>query len=102
MAFMQRLSRPLTFEEVIDFLGNKFDFILIEGFKESGIPRIEVHRKELGSLISSPEKLLAVVTDEQLEVPVPQFSSRDGVALVDLLEKRLAVPFCAGTTSSDG
>jgi len=102
MAFMQRASHPPTFEEVIDFLGNKFDFILIEGFKESGIPKIEVHRKELGGLISSPEKLLAVVTDEELDVAVPQFSSRDGVALVDLLEKRLAVPSCTGTASSDG
>jgi len=102
LAFMERASHPLTFEEVVDFLGHKFDFILVEGFKESGIPKIEVHRKELGGLVSSPEELFAVVTDEQLDVPVPQFSNRDGVALVDLLEKRLAVPSCAGTTSSDG
>jgi molybdopterin-guanine dinucleotide biosynthesis protein MobB len=101
LAFMERASHPPTFEEVIAFLGNKFDFVIVEGFKESTIPRIEVHRKELGGLISSPEKLLAVVTDEQLDVPVPQFSNRDGVALVDLLEKRLAVPSCAGTTLSD-
>jgi len=102
LAYLQRASHPPSCEEVIDFLGNRFDFILIEGFKESSIPRIEVHRKELGGLISSPEKLLAVVTDEQLDVPVPQFSSRDGVALVDLLEKRLAVSYCAGTASPDG
>jgi hypothetical protein len=56
----------------------------------------------LGGLISSPEKLFAVVTDEELDVPVPQFSSRDGVALVDLLEKRLAVLSCTGTASSNG
>jgi molybdopterin-guanine dinucleotide biosynthesis adapter protein len=102
LAYMQRTSHPPTFEEVIDFLGKKFDFVLIEGFKESSLPRIEVHRKELGGLISSPEKLFAVVTDEQLDVAVPQFSNRDGVALVDLLEKRLTVPFRAGTASSDG
>jgi molybdopterin-guanine dinucleotide biosynthesis protein B len=89
MAYMQRTNRPPTFEEVIDFLGNKFDFILIEGFKESTIPRIEVHRKELGGLMSPPDKLLAVVTDEELDIPVPQFSNRDGVALLDLLEKTL-------------
>jgi molybdopterin-guanine dinucleotide biosynthesis protein MobB len=102
LAYVQKASHPPTIEEVIDFLGNRFDFILIEGFKESTIPRIEVHRKELGGLISSPEKLFAVVTDEQLDVPVPQFSSHDGVALVDLLEKRSAVSYCAGTASPDG
>jgi molybdopterin-guanine dinucleotide biosynthesis protein B len=102
LAFLQKTTNPPTSGDVIDFLGDKFDFVLIEGFKESDIPKIEVHRRELGNLISSPEKLFAVVTDEQLDVTVPQFSSRDGVALVDLLEKRLAVPSCAGTTSPDG
>jgi len=102
LAFLRKATTPPTFEDVIDFLGDKFDFVLIEGFKESDIPKIEVHRRELGNLISSPEKLFAVVADAQLDVTVQQFSSRDGVALVDLLEKRLAVPSCAGTTSPDG
>jgi len=102
LAFLQKTAHPATLEDVIDFLGNKFDFILIEGFKECDIPKIEVHRRELGNLVTSPEKLLAVVTDEQLDVLVPQFSSRDGVALVNLLEKRLAVPSCAGTASPEG
>ena len=102
LAFLQKTTHPPTFEDVIDFLGDKFDFVLVEGFKESDILKIEVHRRELGNLVSSPEKLLAVVTDEQLDVTVPQFSSRDGVALADLLEKRLAVLSCAGTASPDG
>jgi molybdopterin-guanine dinucleotide biosynthesis protein MobB len=102
LAFLQKASRPPTFEEVVDFLGNRYDFILVEGFKESNAPKIEVHRKELGSLVTPPERLFAVVTDEQLDVSVPQFSSRDGVALVDLLEKRLAVPSWARTALPDG
>ncbi len=102
LAFMQRVSHAPSLEELIDFVGDKFDFILIEGFKESGVPRIEVHRKELGCLISPPDRLIAVVTDEPLDVPVPQFSSCDGLALVDLLEKRFATPSGVGTASSDG
>jgi molybdopterin-guanine dinucleotide biosynthesis adapter protein len=102
LAFLQKTTHSPTFEDVIDFLGDKFDFVLVEGFKESDIPKIEVHRRELGNLVSSPENLFAVVTDEQLDVTVPQFSIRDGVALVDLLEKRLAVPSRVGTASPDG
>ena len=102
LAFLKKASHPPTFEEVIDFLGNRYDFILVEGFKESDAPKIEVHRKELGSLVTSPEKLFAVVTDEHLDVSVPQFSSHDGAALVDLLEKRLAVPSWARTALPDG
>jgi hypothetical protein len=38
-----------------------------------------------------------------LDVTVPQFSSRDGVALVDLLEKTLVTARSAvGAKSSDG
>lgn len=96
LAFMERASHPPTLEGVIRLLGNRFDFVLVEGFKEkgaagsrSGIPRIEVHRKELGSLVSSTEELFAVVSDEDMDIPVPQFSSGDGVALADLLVQRL-------------
>lgn len=102
LAFMQRATHPPTFEEVINFLGDKYDFVLIEGFKEGDIPKIEVHRRELGGLVSSPEKLFAVVTDEQMDVPVPQFSNLDGVALVDLLEETLvAARSAVGDKSSD-
>ncbi len=96
IAFMQKASHPPTLEEVVSLLGNRFDFVLIEGFKEKGravrrdgIPRIEVHRKEIGSLVSAPEGLLAVVSDEDLHVPVPRFSSNDGTGLADLLVRRL-------------
>jgi molybdopterin-guanine dinucleotide biosynthesis protein MobB len=101
LALMQKASHSPTFQEVVDSLGGKYDFILVEGFKESDVPRIEVHRKELGGLISPPEKLLAVVTDEKLNLPIPQFSSHDGVALIDLLESSLASPDLAARRSPE-
>lgn len=98
LAYMEKASHPPTLEGVVRLLGGRFDFILIEGFKEkgaasrpSGIPRIEVHRKEMGSLVSSPEELFAIVSDEDLKIPVPHFSSSDGVGLADLLVERLKV-----------
>jgi len=100
LALMQKASHPPTLEEAVRLLGNRFDFILVEGYKQEsgsgwygGIPRIEVHRKELGSLVSSsPEELLALVSDEDLDIPVPQFSSGDGAAVADLLVRRLKNP----------
>jgi molybdopterin-guanine dinucleotide biosynthesis adapter protein len=111
IAFMERPSRPLTLEGAVRLLGNRFDFVLVEGFKEkgsacrrSGIPRIEVHRKELGGLVSTPEELFAVVSDEDLGIPVPSFSSSDGVALADLLVQRLkdSSACCADTRRETG
>jgi molybdopterin-guanine dinucleotide biosynthesis protein MobB len=103
LAFVQTATRPPSIEDVMHFLGDKYDFVLIEGFKEGDIPKIEVHRRDLGGLLSSPDKLFAVVTDEQLDVSAPQFSSLDGLALVDLLEETLVTARSAvGAKSSDG
>jgi molybdopterin-guanine dinucleotide biosynthesis protein MobB len=44
LALLQRTTHPPTFEDVIGMLGDKFDFVLVEGFKESDVPKIEVHR----------------------------------------------------------
>lgn len=96
LAFMQKAGHPPTLEEAVRLLGDRFDFILVEGYKQEsgagwcgGILRIEVHRKELGSLVSSPEELFAVVSDEDLSIPVPHFSSGDGAAVADLLVPKL-------------
>ncbi|MDM7999640.1 MAG: molybdopterin-guanine dinucleotide biosynthesis protein B [Dehalococcoidia bacterium] len=102
LAFVQKASRPPSLQDVIDFLGNGYDFILVEGFKGSSVPKIEVHRRDAGQLMTSPDKLLAVVTDERLDVAVPQFSKSDGMALADLLEKSLRERSCAGIAPADG
>jgi molybdopterin-guanine dinucleotide biosynthesis protein B len=52
--------------------------------------KIEVHRKEQGAeLLVPPQQLLAVVTDEPLDVNVPQFNRDDTKGLADLIEKWL-------------
>jgi len=66
------------------------DFILVEGFKQACLPKVEVVRGEMGSEIGSPpEQLLAVATDlPRLEVAVPCFSLNEPKPLVDFLLKR--------------
>jgi molybdopterin-guanine dinucleotide biosynthesis protein B/molybdopterin-guanine dinucleotide biosynthesis protein len=62
--------------------------VLTEGFKQSGLPKIEVHRAERSStLLCRGEQhdptLLAVASDEplQLDVPVLDLNDPAGVAL---------------------
>jgi hypothetical protein len=70
-------------------MGVDFDIILGEGFKQAAALKIEVHRKELGrDLTCTPEELLAVATDEQLQGDVPQYSLDDTAGLVDLIERK--------------
>jgi len=87
LAVIRKLEHDLDPQELSQFIGPDCDLILTEGFKQHNYPKIEVHRKEQGREISSPpEQLLAVVTDEPLEVEVPQFSRDEVPKIVDLIE----------------
>lgn len=88
LAIMKKLERDLEPRELAQFIGADYDLMLTEGFKQSNHLKIEVHRKEQGKeLLSPPQQLLAVVTDEPLSVDVPQFSREEVTEIVDLIEK---------------
>jgi len=92
LAIYRRTDHYFDPREISDFVLWDYDVILTEGFKGSRYPKIEVHRGEQGKeLLTEPEQLLAVVTDEPLDVKVPQFSSDDLAGIADLIEKALAV-----------
>jgi molybdopterin-guanine dinucleotide biosynthesis protein B len=77
-------------QEISNFVLWDYDLILTEGFKSSNYPKIEVHRKEQGEeLITDPQQLIAVVTDEPLAVDVPQFSHDDLSGIANLIEKTM-------------
>ncbi len=81
------VERDLALEELLYSVGPGFDVILAEGFKESPMPRIEVHRKVIGGeLLSRAEQLVAVVSDEDLDVDAPLFSWEQMGELTDLIE----------------
>ena len=66
------------------------DILLTEGYKRSHFPKIEVFRSavEVKPICSPEDNLLAIVTDDlvQLEVPLFRFDEVTGVA--DLIEDR--------------
>ncbi len=69
------------------------DIALVEGFKQSALPKIEIHRRGVSpDLTAPPDKLLAVVTDEHLAVDVPQFAFTDIAGIADLIVRRLVRP----------
>ena len=81
-----------TLDEVVNLIGEDYDIIMAEGFKQGNAPKIEVHRKDSGGTIEGLKKLIAIVTDETLETKVRKFSPEDIGALVDLLEKGFIKP----------
>ncbi len=90
------LIKPVNSETVLDeivrLLGEDFDIIIVEGFKQSDTPKIEVHRKETGPPIENLKNLIAIATDEPLETETRQFSIEDTRGLADFIEDDFIKP----------
>jgi len=87
-----RESEP-SLEETVKTYFQDVDLILTEGFKRSGMPKIEVHRRERSNqLLCRGEEydstLVAVASDSALEVDVPLFDINDAIGLCNLIEER--------------
>jgi molybdopterin-guanine dinucleotide biosynthesis protein B len=90
LAIYRRMDHFFEPQEISSFILWDYDIILTEGFKGSSYPKIEVHRREQGKeLLTEPEQLLGVVTDEPLDVKVPQFTREDIHGIADLIERAL-------------
>lgn len=85
------LIKPVAAEpdlnKVARLLGEDYDIILTEGFKQSQAPKVEVHRKAAGPPLNHVNNLIAIATDEPLETSTKQFSLNDIKALADFLER---------------
>lgn len=90
LAIYRRIDHYFDPQEISSFILWDYDIILTEGFKSSPYPKIEVHRATQGKeLLTDPQQLLAVVTDEPLEAKVPQYAHDDVTSITDLIESRI-------------
>jgi molybdopterin-guanine dinucleotide biosynthesis protein B len=55
------------------------DLVLVEGYKRAGIPKLEVHRTEIGKPLLSPQDpdILALASDVPIDCALPQFRLSD-------------------------
>jgi molybdopterin-guanine dinucleotide biosynthesis protein MobB len=84
-------SPPL--DELLATYFSDVDIVLTEGFKKSGLPKIEINRRERSAtLICRGEEhdptLIAVASDQSLEVDVPLLDLNDTSAITDFVEER--------------
>jgi molybdopterin-guanine dinucleotide biosynthesis protein B len=87
IGMVKDVSRELTLDEITERFFYDVDIVLAEGYKREGKPKIEVHRKALkrGLLSANSEGLIAVMSDEPLEVGVPCFDINDIASLTQLV-----------------
>lgn len=88
--------RPATpganLADLVRLLGDDYDIVLAEGFKQDEAAKIEVHRRQIGPPLKGLKRLTAIVTDEPLADKVRQFSLDDVKGVADLLEKGFIKP----------
>lgn len=69
------------------------DLVIVEGFKQAAIPRIEVYRPALGKppLHAQDPTFLAVVTDEPLDIDLPRLPLNEPARVADFLCRTLGL-----------
>lgn len=67
------------------------DLVLAEGFKHEAIPKIEVHRAEMGTplLANEDENIIAIATDEAVTTSKPQIYLNDISAVATFIRQWL-------------
>ncbi len=94
LALVKQHAEPPPIEELIATYFGDVDLILTEGFKKSGLPKIEVHRGERSATLicrgeENDPSLIAVASDEKLELDVPVLDINNPAQVADFVEKRI-------------
>lgn len=77
------------------------DIILIEGFKNTELPRIGIARKSSGKgFTDDPDCFIALVTDFAVDTDVPRFDFSEIQAIADFIENRFVSRKCKGLAHS--
>ena len=82
-----------TLAEAVNAYCHGMDLVLTEGFKRSPMPKIEVHRQERSATLmcrgdEHDPTLVAVASDQPLQLDVPVFHIDDTNGLADLIVDR--------------
>jgi molybdopterin-guanine dinucleotide biosynthesis protein MobB len=94
LAMVKRHPASPPVEELLARYFSDMDLVLVEGFRGSSLPKIEVHRKAFrGALICRGERddpsLAAVASDEPLSVDVPVLDVNDPGAVAGFIASHL-------------
>lgn len=87
VAVIRRLAEEMTLDEIAEAYLCDVDLVITEGYKSGSKLKIEVSRRERSEeLLCAPEELIAVVADQDFDIPVPRFDLGDVKSVADLLD----------------
>jgi len=89
LAVIRRLDGEMTLDAIVNAYLPDVDLVITEGYKRGPKKKIEVSRREKSrELISPPEDLIAIVTDQTFNLPVPQFGLDEVKEVADFIMQR--------------
>lgn len=88
MAVIKNVKEEIPLENLIDLAKDK-DVIIVEGYKNSDLRKIEVYRSELcNEIITKEEKLIAIASDIEINYyGRKSINNKDFKSLADLILK---------------
>ncbi|MEW5722949.1 MAG: molybdopterin-guanine dinucleotide biosynthesis protein B [Thermodesulfobacteriota bacterium] len=93
LALVKDTDRDHGLDELLAYFDG-CDLVLTEGYKRERKPKIEVYRSEAHPepLCRGDENLIALVSDEDLDLGVPRFGLEDAAGLARFLKDRFHGP----------
>ncbi len=93
LALVKRHAASPPIGELIATYFGDVDIVLTEGFKKSDLPKIEVHRRERSTTLlcrgdENDPSLIAVASDETLELDVPVFDINDAAGIASFIAEK--------------
>ncbi len=93
LALVKKHAASPPVDDLLSLFFTDMDIVLTEGFTSSALPKIEVHRRErCATLLCRGEEhdpmLLAVASDEPLELDVPRLDLNDADKVADFIERK--------------
>jgi molybdopterin-guanine dinucleotide biosynthesis protein MobB len=93
LAMVKKHAGSPPIEDLVSTYFSDVDIVLTEGFKKSTMPKIELHRKERSDKLlcrgeENDPALIAVASDESLDLDVPVLDLNNPLQVTDFIEGR--------------
>ncbi|MBU2054596.1 MAG: molybdopterin-guanine dinucleotide biosynthesis protein B [Proteobacteria bacterium] len=93
MALVKKHAVSPPIAELLATYFTDVDIVLTEGFKKGSLPKIELHRRERSATLicrgaEHDPTLMAVASDEPLELDVPVLDLNDAGAVAEFIEEK--------------
>jgi molybdopterin-guanine dinucleotide biosynthesis protein MobB len=92
LALIERPETERSLGDLVQMVSGRVDIALTEGYRGAAAVKIEVSRKAHSHILTARlDDLIAIVTDERFDYPVPQFDLEDAPGVADFLLRRFAL-----------